>query len=310
MARVAIRMHEDQVDVRPATVARLVGEQFPRWRPLPVRPLTSYGTVNALFRLGDDLVARFPLQPSLDGERRLDLEREQAYATLLQDHVDIEVPVPEAVGAPGPGYDGFWSVWRWVEGTTAEPQRVRDQGGFGRDLADLVRAVRDIPHDAGPVAPPRRPQLADCDDGVRATLAAHPDAFDVRAVLEEWERSLAAPRQDALSWVHGDLMPGNLLLRRGRLAGLIDLGSTGRADPALDVRAARNTLNRPGRRAFLEALSPDPATVQRSRGWALLQAVAALPYYVHTNRVMHGMAARTLAALLTEPESQSGSVSV
>ncbi len=301
MARVATRMHEDQVDIRPATVVRLVRAQFPRWRELTVRPLSSYGTVNALFRLGADLVARFPLQPSLDEERRVDLEREQAYARLLQDHVGLDVPVPEAVGDPGPGYAGYWSVWRWVEGTTAEPDHVQDRPRFGRDLAALVQAVRGIPHETATMAPPPRPRLVDCDDTVRSTLATHPDAFDVRAVTEEWERCLRAPRQDALSWVHGDLMPGNLLLRRGRLAGLIDLGSTGRADPALDVRAAWNTLDPMGRQAFLEALAPDPATLQRSRGWALLQAVAALPYYEHTNRVMYGMAVRTLAALLTEP---------
>ncbi len=53
-------MHADQLDVPVATVRRLVDGQFPQWAALPVRPLASSGTVNALFRIGDDLVARLP----------------------------------------------------------------------------------------------------------------------------------------------------------------------------------------------------------------------------------------------------------
>ncbi|WP_201787289.1 hypothetical protein [Actinoplanes sp. TFC3] len=49
--------------VTAAQVTALVAAQFPEWRHLPVRPVLSHGTVNALFRLGDDIVLRFPLQP-------------------------------------------------------------------------------------------------------------------------------------------------------------------------------------------------------------------------------------------------------
>ena len=39
-------------------------------------------------------------------------------------------------------------------------------------------------------------------------------------------------------WVHGDLHPGNLLVRNGTLAGVLDFGSLGVGDPAVDLMAA------------------------------------------------------------------------
>jgi aminoglycoside phosphotransferase (APT) family kinase protein len=36
---------------------------------------------------------------------------------------------------------------------------------------------------------------------------------------------------------HGDLVPGDVLVDRGRLVGIIDVGGFGPADPALDLVA-------------------------------------------------------------------------
>src|ERR1041384_3862784 len=55
-----MRMHADQLTVPPVTVRVLVDSRFPEWRGPAVRPIASHGTVNAIFRLGDDLAARFP----------------------------------------------------------------------------------------------------------------------------------------------------------------------------------------------------------------------------------------------------------
>ena len=51
-----VRMHADQLTVRPETVRELVGDQFPEWRGLGVRAPATQGTVNAVFRLGDEQV--------------------------------------------------------------------------------------------------------------------------------------------------------------------------------------------------------------------------------------------------------------
>ncbi|MFI7463308.1 hypothetical protein [Nonomuraea sp. NPDC049646] len=48
------RMHADEADIDEALVRRLLAAQFPRWAGLPLRRSPSSGTVNAVFRLGDD----------------------------------------------------------------------------------------------------------------------------------------------------------------------------------------------------------------------------------------------------------------
>ncbi len=55
-------MHEDQLDVDVDVVRRLIGDQFPQWSRLAVQALPTAATVNAIFRVGDSLAARFPLR--------------------------------------------------------------------------------------------------------------------------------------------------------------------------------------------------------------------------------------------------------
>ena len=55
-------MHADELPVSADLVRTLVDAQFPQWRGLPVSRVTSPGTVNAIFRLGDRLAARLPLR--------------------------------------------------------------------------------------------------------------------------------------------------------------------------------------------------------------------------------------------------------
>src|SRR5215469_2080467 len=55
-----IHLHEGEVGIDVRLVRRLVAVQFPRLAGLPVKAVRSTGTVNAIYRLGDDLCARLP----------------------------------------------------------------------------------------------------------------------------------------------------------------------------------------------------------------------------------------------------------
>ncbi|MEU8213414.1 phosphotransferase [Micromonospora sp. NPDC049044] len=174
-------MHADQVDVLAEVVAALVAGQFPRWRGLPVRPLRSAGTVNALFRVGSDVVLRFPLRPSTGTELRDELRQEQEYARLLAAYLPVAVPEPLGLGAPGDGYPGWWTAYRFIPGETAQPDRIDDLDVFASDLAAVVVALHDI--DTGGRSWSgfgRGGPLADQDADVRAALARH----TLRAVLD------------------------------------------------------------------------------------------------------------------------------
>jgi aminoglycoside phosphotransferase (APT) family kinase protein len=92
----------------------------------------------------------------------------------------------------------------------------------------------------------------------------------------------AAPHEDPPVWVHGDI-EGNCLLRDGQLSGVVDWGSACAGDPAVDVQVIWSPLfDTTSRDRFLDALGIDEATVARSRGAAINQACAALPYYLDT----------------------------
>ena len=100
-------------------------------------------------------------------------------------------------------------------------------------------------------------------------------------------------------WVHGDLLPGNVIVREGRLTGIIDWSAAGLGDPACDVMLAWS-LPPEARAAYRAALGVDEATWVRARGWAVEQAVNFIPYYADT--IPDGVAAarRRLDAVLAD----------
>ncbi|MEU8296344.1 aminoglycoside phosphotransferase family protein [Micromonospora sp. NPDC048909] len=291
-------MHADQVDVPVDVVAALVAAQFPHWADHPVRPIVSHGTVHALFRLGDEVVLRFPLQPGPDLWD--ELVDEQASAHRFAGRVPLPVPEPLALGEPGPGYPGRWAAYRWIPGETASRSTIGDPVAFARDLAGFVAALRAVDTDGATWnGRGRGGPLHTQDRYVREYLAASAQLVDTVRLAGIWTACLEAPAHDGPDvWLHGDLMPGNLLVRDGRLAAVIDLGAVRVGDPALDLMPAWNLLPPLGREAYRRALAVDDAAWARGRGWALAQAIGALPYYVETNPVMAGVARHTLDALL------------
>jgi aminoglycoside phosphotransferase (APT) family kinase protein len=290
-----MRMHPDQVELGEDAVAALVREQLQAWAGLPVRRVRSDGTVNALFRVGDEVVLRFPLRADANDEARAALVRDQDAARRFGAALAVEVPAPLALGAPGEAYDGWWSAYSWIPGAPAAPS---DDEALAVDLAAVVRALRGL--DTGGVAWDGRSRggpLATRDGAVRAALAASAGLTDTRAVEAAWGECIRAEPSARDVWLHADLMPGNLLLRDGRLAAVIDLESACIGDPAVDLMPAWNLFGPRARAAFRAAVAVDEATWERGRGWAIVQAIVALPYYVDTNPAMAETARRTLAAV-------------
>ncbi|GAA1671937.1 aminoglycoside phosphotransferase family protein [Fodinicola feengrottensis] len=293
-------MHEGQVDLTVDAVAQLVGERLVRWRGYDVSPVASDGTVNALFRLGSEVVLRFPLLPSSDEPTRTALAQEQDSARRIARVSPVQVPEPLALQAPHELYPGWWTAYRWIQGEPANPDRMSDEIQLARDLAAFVRALGELDTEGrGWDGRSRGGPLAGSADQLRAVLADSVDLVDVRAIARVWRRCLeAAPYAGPGGWLHADLMPGNLLLRDGRLAAVIDPGAVCVGDPAVDLMPAWNLFTADGRGAYRDALEVDEAAWERGRGWAIVQATSALPYYLDTNPAMADNARRTLAAVL------------
>src|ERR1700749_5247295 len=103
-------MHADELPVSADLVRKLVDEQFPRWRGQPVSRVSSPGTVNAIFRIGERLAARLPLRGTDPAAARRLLESEAAAARGLAGATRFPVPAQGALGEPGHGYPLPWSV--------------------------------------------------------------------------------------------------------------------------------------------------------------------------------------------------------
>jgi aminoglycoside phosphotransferase (APT) family kinase protein len=83
------------------------------------------------------------------------------------------------------------------------------------------------------------------------------------------------------------MMPGNVVTRHGRLAAVIDFGTSGRGDPSLDLIVAWMLLPDHARTAFRRATGVDDATWLRGRARALSMGLGHLRYYRGTSPVMY-----------------------
>jgi len=296
------KMHADEVHTDAPLVGRLVAAQFPEWAHLPIRTVPSWGTDNALYRIGDDLVARLPRRRQTVGT----LAKERRWLPRLAPHLPLAVPAPLGDGRPAEGYPLAWCVYGWLHGEDATVQRVGDLRRLARDLVRFLSSLQQIDTAGGP--PPgehnflRGEPIAARDASTRAAIAALRAGIDVDVVTAIWESAVRSPEwRQAPVWIHGDLDFRNLLVVDGLLSAVIDWGSLGVGDPACDLMVAWKVLSAETRDGFRSALSVDDATWARARGWALSQALGALAYYTpETNPVLVLEARRWLAEVLAD----------
>lgn len=272
------RMHADEVVIDDDLVRSLVWTQFPGWADLPLQRMPSTGTDNAIYRLGDELGVRLPrVGWAVDQVRK-----EQEWLPRLTPDLPARVPEPVASGEPGNGYPYPWLVYRWLPGTDALAGPVPDWCALARQVAGFVLALRATATTGAPPAGVRGGPLDALDDVTRRAITALDGHIDVRRALAVWEAAVAADRwAEPPVWVHGDLLPGNVVVQDGVLAGVIDWSAAGLGDPACDTMLGW-AMPSPARLEYREALGVDDATWARGRGWTVQQAVLFIPYYART----------------------------
>lgn len=272
------RLHDDEVHVDADLVRALLARQFPQWAGLPLRRVASTGTDNVIFRLGDELAVRMPRIHWAVGQ----IAKEFEWLPVLAEHLPAAVAAPVGHGKPDDRYPYPWLVYRWLDGVDALSLRGLDWDSVVVDVAAFLTALRRVDTAGAPTAGARAGPLAPHDEGMRVSIARMQDELEVDRATAVWEAALAAdPWPGPPVWVHADLLPGNLLVRDGRLVGVIDWAAAGVGDPACDAMLAWS-LPPDARAAFRSALAIDDATWARARGWSLQQAVQFIPYYADT----------------------------
>jgi aminoglycoside phosphotransferase (APT) family kinase protein len=291
-------MHDDEIDVDEHLVRELLEAQMPTLAGDQLTKVEPWGTDNAIWRLGCDLVIRLPRVHWAAGQA----DRDATCLPRLAPHLPVPIPEPIAVGEPNDTYPYRWAVHRWLLGDGAAIDRFGDPLSFALDLAGVVRALHAAPIEGAPPAIGRARPLADCDAATRSAIDRASHLIDADAATAVWEDALAASPDDGPAvWVHGDL-EGNCLVTDGQLSGIVDWGSACVGDPAVDIQVVWSPLfNDESRRVFLDSLDVDDATIRRSRGAAINQACAALPYYLDTYPLIVERSWHKLASLGVQP---------
>lgn len=280
-------MHDGQLEVSIGLVRRLLAAQVPELAAEPIGAVASTGTVNALFRVGDRALARLPIMREWS-----DPAAETATLAFVRARMSVRVPEVLLLGEPGAGYPKPWLLLDWIDGVPVAP------GTGGVAMADGLAAFLDelwcLPVDGARAG--YRAGLGPIDGAVRSSLAEAADLVDVDALLPLWDDALTAPAWDrAPRWTHSDLLAPNVLATpAGGLGAVLDWEAAGIGDPACDLMSAWSIVDAEGRSRLRDTLGLDDATWRRGRGWALAQAIIALPYYLHTNP---GLVAHSRAVL-------------
>lgn len=253
-------------------VTTLLEEQHPDLAGLPVRPLAE-GWDNALFRVGDELIARLPRRRAA----AVLVEHELTWVSRLPADLPLPIPRPVRPGVPGAGFPWPWSVVPWLPGADAEETPPDDLGAAADALGAFLAALHQPAPPDAPPNPYRGVNLAArtrlFEQGVDRAAAW----LDRAVVRARWYELLQVPPWAGPAlWVHGDTHPRNLLVDGGKLSGVVDFGDLTGGDPACDLAVAWMLFPPGPRQRFRDALGPavDDDTWQRARGWALALGVA------------------------------------
>lgn len=306
-------------------VRRLLADQHPDLSDRPLTTIHHGGAVGqggpgrpsgdgavgagngaALLRLGQHFAVRLPLDrraaDRLERETRLlaevaartgaDAGTRTTTGKGVQPGAGVAVPRQVRAGDPTDYYPWRWSIVRWIAGRPATGQAVRARAFWSPRLARFVADLHGrVPGEATTGEVPAGGLLTDHDATVGARLADPRvvEALDGRAddVRRLWEQLLnAAPSvAEPVSWVHGRLDPGHLLVERGRLAGVTGFGGpgpdgVGPGDPAADLAAAWLNFELEGRVGFVVRYSQltgaDDGWWLRARAWTVVRATALL----------------------------------
>ncbi|WLA53027.1 aminoglycoside phosphotransferase family protein [Bradyrhizobium elkanii] len=294
-------MHDDQVHIDADIVRGMIIDQFPEYRHEPTEQLGTTGTVNAIFRIGSGVAARFPLRAREPVGCAEMLRNEAAAMTEFTRHSPFAAPRPLGLGQPSANYPMPWAMQSWIEGDVATPDGLATSASFAHDIAILIASLRAADtHGRCFDGRGRGGNLPDHDAWMEVCFKNSEGLLDVARLRRMWARLRELPRSGSDVMCHRDLIPANLLVRGERLVGVLDAGSFGPADPALDLVAAWHLLDHDRREIVRVQLRSEEIEWKRGAAWAFQQAMGLVWYYERTNPKMSALGRSTLSRLLDD----------
>jgi aminoglycoside phosphotransferase (APT) family kinase protein len=279
---------------------RLVDSQFPQWSDLPITAVEFDGWDNRTFRLGSELTVRLPSGNWYAQQ----VDKEQRWLPVLAPQLPLPIPSPVGRGRPDFGFPYEWSVYRWLDGELASNARIGDLTGFATTLAGFLNDLGRVDATGGPAPGQhnffRGGPLATYEDEALTAIDALGDEVPRDDVMRVWADAMATSWDREPVWFHGDIATGNLLVRDGSLAAVLDFGTSGVGDPACDTVIAWTFLSGPSRDRFRAELDADPGTWARGRGWGLWKALITLVGHLERGAPEAALARRDIEHIVAD----------
>ncbi|MUO79194.1 phosphotransferase [Agrobacterium vitis] len=273
---------DDRLTISVELVQRLIADQFPQFSLLAIQPIIPGGWNNRSFRLGSEMIIRMPSAQRYEQQ----VEKEQRFLPMLAPHLPLPITEPVAMGRADHSYPFSWGIYRWIDGETPLPTWIANSEQFAVDLGEFLRTLHGLDGANGPLAGPhnfyRGGLLATYDEETRTTITKLGTDIDTSRATALWDQALASHWQRPPVWLHGDIAPGNLLVKNDRLSAVIDFGSCGTGDPACDLAIAWTMMDSVAAKVFRTTLGHDEATWDRARGWALWKTLITLQKQIET----------------------------
>jgi aminoglycoside phosphotransferase (APT) family kinase protein len=285
-------------------VVKLINEQFPEWSDLDIKPVKFSGNDNRTFHLGDHMSVRLPSAESYVPQ----VEKEQIWLPVLAKELTLPVSKPLTKGDPSKDYPWPWSINKWLEGETLTQKNISDLNQFARDLGTFLIELQSIDASGGPLAGKhnffRGGTIAVYDEESRYAIENNKDTFNEHLLKEIWELALDSKWNSDPVWVHGDIAPGNLLVKAGRLCAVIDFGILGVGDPSCDAAMAWTFFDDNSRKIFKNVLNMDEETWNRARGWALWKALITYNDNKNNNKAIAEESCKIINRIVNNYESE------
>jgi len=261
-------------DINAQLAHKLIKDQFPQYGHLAVSPVQKQGHDNRTYRLGAKLLIRMPTSDTY----ALKVPIEQDVLPKLAKYLTLPISRPIAMGSPSPDYPYPFSIYAWLEGSSANTVKIseKEQSIIAYQLADFLAELHSIKNIPGPKPGKhnfwRGEHLSFYDKDAREQIIKLRDVIDSEKAIELWSSACSQSWKKAPVWIHGDLSTGNILTTNGKLSGIIDFGGMALGDPACDLVIAWTYLSKKARSIFINEIKLDANTWVRARGWALWKA--------------------------------------
>ncbi len=257
-----------------ALVSKLIADQFSEYAHLPVTPVEKQGHDNRTYKLGENMLVRMPTTKTY----ALKVPKEQELLPRLKPYLTMVIPEPIEMGYPSSDYPFHFSIYKWLEGASANNLKIDDKNleSIALQLAKFLKELQAINEVDGPAPGQhnwwRGDHVSVYDDGARKQIHELFEVIDEDKAVALWDRACNTRWNKAPVWIHGDFASGNIIIKNKKLAGVIDFGGMGVGDPACDLVIAWTFLGGKTREIFMETIGLDNDTWLRAKAWALWKA--------------------------------------